>query len=143
MIRAPRAIVWERLNDAATLQQCVPGCESLTLIEADTYEAVVVAAVGPVKARFKGRMTLADKKDNESYTLAGEGSGGIAGFGKMTARVTLHDVAEGTQLKYTAEAQVGGKLAQVGARLVQGVAAKFAADFFARFNRLVAPEAAG
>ncbi len=74
---------------------------------------------------------------------AGEGSGGVAGFGKMTAHVTLADVADGTQLKYTADAQVGGKLAQVGARLVQGVAAKFAAEFFSRFNKLVAPEAGG
>ena len=140
LIKAPRAVVWERLNDPATLQQCVPGCQSLTLVAPDVYEAVVVAVVGPVKATFKGKMTLADKKADEGYTLSGEGSGGVAGFGKMSARVTLADAEEGTQLAYTADAQVGGKLAQVGSRLVQGVAAKFAAEFFSRFNKVVAPE---
>lgn len=139
LIKAPRSVVWERLNDPATLQQCVPGCESLTRVGDDAYEAVVVAAVGPVKAKFKGKMTISDRKDNEGYTLAGEGTGGVAGFGKMTAYVVLADAAEGTQLTYTADAQVGGKLAQVGARLVQGVAQKFAAEFFNRFNKAVSP----
>jgi carbon monoxide dehydrogenase subunit G len=136
-IMAPRELVWKCLNDAAVLQACVPGCESFTATGPDQYDTVVVAAVGPVKAKFKGNLTLSDKVDATSYRIAGKGEGGIAGFGKMTAEVTLADAGEGTLLSYDSKAEVGGKLAQIGSRLVSSVANKLADQFFKRFNDTV------
>jgi carbon monoxide dehydrogenase subunit G len=133
-ITAPRELVWKGLNDAAVLQACVPGCEAFTPVSDDEYAAVVVASVGPVKARFKGTLVLSERIELEGYKIVGGGEGGIAGFGKMTATVTLADAAEGTLLTYVADAQVGGKLAQIGSRLVTSVANKLATEFFKRFN---------
>jgi carbon monoxide dehydrogenase subunit G len=134
-IAATREQVWTGLNDAAVLQACVPGCEEFVAQGDDEYKAVVVAKVGPVKARFKGTLLLSDRNGPNGYRIAGQGEGGIAGFGKMTATVTLSDAeAGGTLLTYVAEAQVGGKLAQIGSRLVTSVANKLAAEFFERFN---------
>jgi uncharacterized protein len=134
-IAAPRDVVWKGLNDPAVLQACVPGCEAFTPISEDEYSAVVMASVGPVKAKFKGTLVLSERVELEGYKIVGGGEGGIAGFGKMTATVTLADAAEGgTLLTYVADAQVGGKLAQIGSRLVTSVANKLAAEFFKRFN---------
>ncbi|MEM5383817.1 MULTISPECIES: SRPBCC family protein [Paraburkholderia] len=133
-IAASREQVWQGLNDAAVLQECIPGCEAFTAENEDQYKAVVVASVGPVKARFKGTLELSGRDAPNGYRLVGQGEGGIAGFGKMTATVTLADAEDGTLLTYVAEAQVGGKLAQIGSRLVTSVANKLAAEFFKRFN---------
>lgn len=134
-LRAPRERVWEYLNTPEILQACVPGCESFTAGQAqDEYAAVVVAAIGPVKARFKGTLSIADKRAPQGYRIIGQGDGGIAGFGKMVADVELAEDGEGTVLTYVAQAQVGGKLAQIGARLVGSVANKMAAEFFQRFS---------
>jgi len=137
VIDAPRDLVWKCLNDPAVLQLCVPGCESFDAKSEDEYLAVVIAAVGPVKARFKGNLALSDRVEGISYRLAGQGEGGVAGFGKMKAEVRLADVEGGTELIYLSTAEVGGKLAQIGARLVSSVANKLAAEFFKRFNENV------
>jgi carbon monoxide dehydrogenase subunit G len=142
-IPAPRDVVWAALNDPAVLQACVPGCESFAARSEDEFEAVVLAAVGPVKARFKGSLTLSERRPGYGYRIAGKGEGGIAGFGKMQAEVTLADAGDGTTLTYVATAEVGGKLAQVGSRLVASVANKMAEEFFKRFSaQLGAPAAA-
>jgi carbon-monoxide dehydrogenase small subunit len=144
-IAAPREAVWQGLNDPATLQASIDGCESFEALDDGRWQAVVRASVGPVKARFKGTLTLADRDPGRGYTLRGEGDGGIAGFGRMQAQVTLRDDGTTTTLEYTATAMVGGKLAQVGSRLVSGVAMKMADAFFSRFNEIVsarAPQAA-
>jgi carbon monoxide dehydrogenase subunit G len=133
-IMAPREMVWKCLNDPAMLQACVPGCQSFTAKDADEFLAVVVAAVGPVKATFRGNLVLSERVPASSYRIAGEGEGGIAGFGKMNAQVNLADVEGGTLLTYIANAEVGGKLAQIGSRLVSSVANKLADEFFKRFN---------
>ncbi|HEY1999437.1 carbon monoxide dehydrogenase subunit G [Paraburkholderia sp.] len=129
---------WDALNDTAVLRASIPGCDS---IEADGENAYVVslsASVGPVKARFKGRMELTDVNAPHTYTIVFEGQGGAAGFGKGTTRVTLEpDGDEATRLSYTASAQVGGKLAQIGSRLVDGAARKLASEFFKNFNAQV------
>ncbi|MFZ6645879.1 SRPBCC family protein [Undibacterium sp. TJN25] len=140
-IAAPRDAVWAALNDPTVLQACVPGCESFSARSEDEYEAVVQAAVGPVKARFKGSLTLSERRPNEGYRIAGKGEGGVAGFGKMQAVVTLVDGAEDstTVLTYEATADVGGKLAQVGSRLVASVANRMADEFFKRFSEQLAP----
>jgi carbon monoxide dehydrogenase subunit G len=134
IIPAPRAVVWEALNNPAVLKTCVPGCESFEARSDDEYAAVVLASVGPVKARFKGTLTLSDRVDGGGYRLVGQGEGGIAGFGKLKAEVKLADAPEGTTLTYVATAEVGGKLAQIGSRLVASVANKMADEFFKRFN---------
>lgn len=136
-IRRDRAGVWAALNDPAVLQQCIPGCESMARDGDNGYAVAMTAAVGPVKARFNGKLALSDIRPEEGYALSFEGSGGAAGFGKGGAVVTLAPQDEGTLLVYRAQAKVGGKLAQVGARLIDGVAAKMAADFFERFKALV------
>jgi carbon monoxide dehydrogenase subunit G len=133
-ILAPRDIVWRCLNDPAMLQQCVPGCESFTAVSEDEFLAVVVAAVGPVKAKFKGNLILSERIEGVSYKISGKGEGGIAGFGKMNAEVSLLDIDGGTELTYLSTAEVGGKLAQIGSRLVSSVANKLADEFFKRFN---------
>ncbi|MBZ2209173.1 CoxG family protein [Massilia soli] len=133
-ILAPRDIVWRCLNDPAMLQACVPGCESFTAVSEDEFLAVVVAAVGPVKAKFKGNLILSERIEGISYKISGKGEGGIAGFGKMNAEVSLVDIEGGTELTYLSTAEVGGKLAQIGSRLVSSVANKLADEFFKRFN---------
>ena len=140
-ILAPRDIVWRCLNDPAILQACVPGCESFTAVSDDEFLAVVVAAVGPVKAKFKGNLVLSERIEGTSYKISGKGEGGIAGFGKMNAEVSLVDIDGGTELTYLSTAEVGGKLAQIGSRLVSSVANKLADEFFKRFNTNVSARA--
>lgn len=126
---------WDALNDTSMLQAAIPGCESITPDGQDEYALALTAAIGPVKARFKGRLKLADQKPPESYTLQFEGQGGPAGFGKGTASVRLEPKGQReTVLHYSADAQVGGKIAQVGSRLVDMAAQKMAGDFFEAFN---------
>lgn len=143
-IPASRETVWRALNDAEILKQCIPGCETVEKTADNEFTARVAIAVGPVKAKFNGKVTLADLKPPESYTISGEGQGGVAGFGKGSASVRLD--AEGpmqTVLRYTAQATVGGKLAQIGARLVDATARKLADEFFGRFAAVVgAPSSA-
>jgi len=130
----PRERVWDALNDPEILRASVPGCESLERVEDNHYKVVMAASVGPIKARFNGKLTLTDLRAPESYSLSFEGSGGAAGFGKGGAQVGLASEGDGTRLTYHAHAQVGGRLAQVGARLIDGVAKKMAADFFGHFT---------
>jgi carbon-monoxide dehydrogenase small subunit len=137
LISARRAAVWAALNDPAVLQQCIPGCERFEAIAPGEWTAVVMAAVGPVKARFTGSVKLDDIQPLAGYRLAGQGQGGVAGFGKLEARVRLSDESGDTRLDYTAQAQVGGKLAQIGSRLVAGAAQKIADQFFSAFNALL------
>jgi carbon monoxide dehydrogenase subunit G len=136
-IPASRDAVWRHLNDPAVIQRCIPGCKSYTETEPDMYDAVVVSSIGPVSATFKGKARIFDRVDGEGYGIEGQGNGGIAGFGKLVATIQLSDTPEGTRLAYVAEAQIGGKLAQVGSRLIQSAATKFAADFFVRFKEIV------
>ncbi|MGV3653370.1 MAG: CoxG family protein [Noviherbaspirillum sp.] len=136
-----REAVWAALNDPALLKASIPGCESIDETGENEYALTMLAAIGPVKARFKGKLAVSDLCPPESYTLAFEGSGGAAGFGKGGAKVALTSVEGGTLLTYQANAQVGGKIAQVGSRLIDGVAGKMAAEFFTRFKAaLAAPE---
>jgi len=128
---------WAALNDPAVLKDCIPGCESIQQVAADEYDMVMTAKVGPVSAKFKGRMKVQDATPPNQYTLVFEGQGGVAGFAKGQATVTLSPQDGGTRLDYTAKATIGGKLAQVGARLVDGVARKLAGQFFESFNKRV------
>lgn len=126
---------WEALNDTDVLRASIPGCESIDADGENAYALSMSAAVGPVKARFKGRMLLTDIDAPHTYTIVFEGQGGAAGFGKGNAQVTLEpDGDDATTLSYTASAQVGGKLAQIGSRLVDGAARKIAGEFFKRFS---------
>lgn len=136
VIPASPSVTWDALNDPDILAQCIPGCESLTKVS-DTEMAVVMhAKVGPVGARFKGKMTLHGVNPPTSYTVVFEGQGGAMGFGKGEAKVQLQPVGEGTELTYVVVAQVGGKIAQVGARLIDAAALKIADDFFTRFKQI-------
>lgn len=137
----PREQVWAALNDPEMLKRCIPGCEELEQLSPTELKAVVVAKVGPVKAKFKGKVTLEDLSAPVSYRIVGEGDGGIAGFAKGGARVELTEHDGGTTLVYTAEAQIGGKLAQLGQRLVAGTAKKTADEFFKNFAQAVSGEA--
>jgi len=138
LIPAPRQKVWEALNDPAILQQCIPGCESIEKLSDTELQAKVVAKVGPVRAHFGGKVTLSDLDPPNGYKITGEGSGGAAGFAKGGAAVHLSDEGQGTRLTYKVDAHVGGKLAQIGSRLIDATARKMAEDFFARFSALVA-----
>ncbi|WP_212525353.1 carbon monoxide dehydrogenase subunit G [Actibacterium sp. MT2.3-13A] len=142
VIAADRATVWAKLNEAETLRACIPGCEELTGSPEEGFEAVVKQKVGPVKATFKGGVTLSDVVPGESYTIAGEGKGGVAGFAKGEAKVRLSDAEGGTELSYDVEAKVGGKIAQLGSRLIDGFARKMADQFFERFQEQVEGPAA-
>ena len=132
-IAAPPGEVWAALNDPEALKACIPGCESLTRDSEARWNAVVAAKVGPVSARFTGSIELADVVAPSSYALVFKGQGGAAGFASGEARVSLAPADGGTALAYTAKAQVGGKLAQIGSRLIDGAAAKLADEFFERF----------
>jgi hypothetical protein len=142
-IPLPQQQVWEALNDPEVLKACIPGCESIERLSDTEYRVAMTAAVGPVKAKFAGKLHLSDLNPPNSYSLAFEGSGGAAGFGKGGAQVSLAPEAGGTKLSYTAKATVGGKLAQVGSRLVDAAARKMADDFFSRFDTTVAPPVPG
>jgi carbon monoxide dehydrogenase subunit G len=132
----PQQRAWEALNDTEILRACIPGCESIDADGENAYAVAMTASVGPVKARFKGRMNLTDIDAPHTYTIVFEGQGGAAGFSKGSAKVNLEpgDDAESTVLSYSANAQVGGKLAQIGSRLVDGAARKIAGEFFKRFS---------
>ncbi len=136
-IPASREIVWQALNDPEILKQCIPGCESVEKLSDTEFKANIVLAIGPMKAKFAGKGTLSDLDPPNSYKITGEGSGGIAGFGKGTADVKLVQDGADTVLTYTAAAQVGGKIAQLGARLVDATARKLAEQFFGKFAAAV------
>ncbi len=142
-IAAPRERVWAALNDPEVLKACIPGCESLEKTSDNEMTATVTAKVGPVKAKFTGAVTLLNIRPPEGYTISGEGKGGVAGFAKGGADVSLtEDGPDATILKYEAKAQVGGKLAQLGARLIDSTAKKMADDFFGAFAAKVAASSA-
>jgi carbon monoxide dehydrogenase subunit G len=136
-LAVPQETVWEKLNDAETLKACIPGCEQLDKTSPTEFEAVAVTKIGPVKARFKGKVTLSDLDPPNGYTISGQGDGGVAGFAKGGATVKLVPKDGGTLLSYNVEAQIGGKLAQLGQRLINGVAKKMADDFFQKFAAAV------
>ncbi len=142
LIPAAQADVWRGLNDPEMLKSCISGCESIERLSDTEYTVVTTAAIGPIKARFRGKLLLADLAPPNSYTLFFDGQGGAAGFGKGSAKVSLAAEAAGTRLSYAVKAQVGGKLAQIGSRLIDGVAKKLADDFFTAFNQMIAPPAA-
>ena len=140
LIPLPQDEVWRGLIDPEVLKASIPGCESIEKLSDTDYKVVITAAIGPVKAKFTGKLVLSNVNPPHSYSLAFDGSGGAAGFSKGSAQVAL--TAEGgrnTRLRYSTRASVGGKLAQVGSRLIDGVAAKLAEDFFTRFNETLAP----
>lgn len=134
VIAADRATVWASLTDPDTLRACIPGCQELEGTLEDGFDAVVKQKVGPVKATFKGAVTVSDLVAEESYTISGEGKGGVAGFAKGRADVRLSAVEEGTELSYDVHAEVGGKLAQLGSRLIHGTARRLADQFFDNFQ---------
>jgi carbon monoxide dehydrogenase subunit G len=129
-----REKVYAALNDAEMLKKCIPGCEELVKESDNEFAAIVKLTVGPVSARFKGRVKLEDLDPPNGYRIAGEGEGGVAGFAKGGATVKLTEVPEGTKLTYNAEANVGGKIAQLGQRLLAGTSKKIADKFFANFT---------
>jgi carbon monoxide dehydrogenase subunit G len=133
-IAAPRDVVWAALNDAEVLKICIPGCETLDKTSDTTMEAKVVQKIGPVKAKFSGVIELININAPASYTIVGEGKGGVAGFAKGSADVVLSEEADKTVLSFTAHAQVGGKLAQLGSRLIDSTAKKLANKFFENFH---------
>ena len=130
-------LVWTKLNDPAVLKVCIPGCQSLEKTSENEMQAVAKVKVGPVSATFKGKVTLSDIDPPNGYRISGEGQGGIAGFAKGGARVALTPSDAGTKLSYDVEAQIGGKLAQLGARMIDGVAKKMADQFFSNFAAAV------
>ncbi|PZX17495.1 hypothetical protein LX81_01218 [Palleronia aestuarii] len=136
-IEAPREEVWAAILDPAVLKRCVPGCTEMTGNPDDGFEATVVQKVGPVKATFKGNIVLAEMQAPERVRITGEGKGGAAGFAKGGADVTLSEDANGTVLEYDVEAKVGGKLAQLGGRVIDGFAKKMADQFFTNFKNVV------
>jgi carbon monoxide dehydrogenase subunit G len=141
-IEASRQKVWEGLNNPEVLKQCIPGCESIELTSPTEMVAKAVLKVGPVKATFNGKVTLSDLDPPNGYTITGEGQGGVAGFAKGGATVRLEaDGEDATILHYDAKADVGGKIAQLGARLIDGTAKKLAGDFFEKFGQAIAPKA--
>ena len=142
-IPAPRHAVWAALNDPDVLRRCIPGCDSLEMTSPTEMAARVTLKVGPVKATFGGKVTLSDLDPPNGYRISGEGSGGVAGFAKGGAVVTLaEDGPDATILTYAVDAQIGGKLAQLGARLIDSTARKLAGEFFQSFSATVAPPAA-
>ena len=140
-LSASRDAVWAKLNDAEVLKGCIPGCEQLDKISDHEFQAVSTMKIGPVKARWKGKVTLSDLDPPNGYKITGEGEGGVAGFAKGGASVALADKDGGTLLTYNVEAQIGGKLAQLGQRLIAGAAKKMADQFFAAFAKEVAAPA--
>ena len=136
-IAAPAEKVWAALNDPDVLRECIPGCQSLEMKSPTEMAATVVLKIGPIKATFNGEVTLKNLKPPHSYTIQGEGKGGIAGFAKGGADVTLTPDGDGTMLKYAAKADVGGKIAQLGSRLITSTSKKLAGQFFSTFGEKV------
>jgi len=137
-IDAPREQVYAALNDPGILRNSIPGCEEIEQVSETELVATVVTRIGPIKAKFKGQVTLSDLNPPESYTISGEGTGGSAGFAKGGAKVTLEADGTATILHYEVQADVGGKLAQLGGRLIEGTAKKLAGEFFNSFRDAVA-----
>jgi carbon monoxide dehydrogenase subunit G len=138
LLPASREQVWAKLNDPQVLKACIPGCEQLDMTSPTEFQAVATVKVGPVKARWKGKVRLSDLDPPNSYRISGEGEGGVAGFAKGGAKVSLAEQDGGTRLSYDVEAQIGGKLAQLGQRLIKSAAKKTADDFFENFAAAVA-----
>jgi carbon monoxide dehydrogenase subunit G len=136
-LAAPRETVWAKLNDSEVLKASIPGCEELEVTDEHGYRAVAKIKIGPVSARFKGKVILSDIDPPNGYKISGEGEGGVAGFAKGGATVRLAEKDGGTLLSYDVEAQIGGKLAQLGQRLINGAAKKLADEFFANFAKAV------
>ncbi len=134
LVSASQQDTWKALNDPEVLKACVPGCESIARVNDNEYQVQMTARVGPVSARFRGRLSIFDIKAPHSYSLAFEGQGGAAGFAKGAAQVKLSPEGEQTKLAYEVKANVGGKLAQIGSRLVDAAAKKVADEFFRNFN---------
>jgi hypothetical protein len=134
LIPASQAETWKALNDPEFLKECVPGCETIDRVAENEYAVAMTARVGPVSAKFKGKLLISDLKPPHSYAIAFEGQGGVAGFAKGSAQVALAPEGDATRLSYSAKANVGGKLAQIGSRLVDAAANKVANDFFSAFN---------
>ena len=137
LIVADQAKTWSAIVDPQVLKACIPGCESVEKVSDTQYQVLMAAKVGPVSAKFKGRIDMLDTNPPNSYTLSFEGQGGVAGFAKGQANVVLVPEGSSTRLQYTAKAAVGGKLAQVGSRLIDGVAKMIADSFFKEFNKQV------
>ena len=140
-IPANRETVWRLLNDPEVLRQCIPGCEQLDSVGENQFDAKVGLKIGPVKANFTGSVMLSDFQFPESYKISGEGKGGIAGFASGGATVTLSEANPGTQLNYEVDAKIGGKIAQLGSRLILSTSKKLADQFFDRFAEIAAQEA--
>ncbi len=139
MLPAGRETVWAALNDPEVLKACIPGVQELEKTSDTGFRAVAKLSIGPVKATFKGAVTLSELDPPNGYTISGEGQGGVAGFAKGGAKVRLVDAEGGTRLTYDVDAQVGGKIAQLGGRLINGVAKKYADEFFVNFARILSP----
>ena len=137
-IEAPREQVYAALNDPEILRESIPGCEEIEQISETEMIATVVLKIGPIKAKFKGQVTLSDLNPPESYTISGEGKGGSVGFAEGGAKISLEEDGGATILRYEVQAYVGGKLAQLGGRLIEGTAKKLAGDFFNSFREAVA-----
>ena len=137
LIPQSQDVTWKALNDTEVLKACITGCESIEQTSDNEYQIVLTAKVGPVSAKFKGKMMLLDIVAPDSYRITFEGQGGVAGFAKGEASVNLSPAEGGTKLAYAANAMIGGKLAQVGSRLIDGVAKKIAGEFFSKFNERV------
>ncbi len=136
-IAAPREAVYAALNDPEVLKQCIPGCEELEMVSPTEMNATVTLRIGPVKARFKGTVELTDLVPPESYSISGEGKGGVAGFAKGGAKVTLIEEGDETVLQYDVKADIGGKLAQLGGRLIDSTSKKLAGQFFKNFGAVL------
>ncbi len=137
---ASREIVWQKLNDPEILKECIPGCEELDKLSDTEFQATAVTKIGPVKAKFKGRVSLSNLDPPNGYRISGQGDGGVAGFASGGATLKLEAKDGGTRLSYMVEAQIGGKLAQLGQRLVNGAAKKLADEFFRKFAAAVGSE---
>jgi hypothetical protein len=137
LVPAPLEVTWAALNDPEILKACIPGCQEMSKTDATHFQAAATLKIGPVKATFKARIEMADMDPPRRCTLKGEGQGGVAGFARGEADVTLTPEGDGTALAYTAKATIGGKLAQIGQRLIDGAAKQIADDFFTRFSAAV------
>ena len=141
LINAPRQVIWDALNDATTLKNCLPGCDRLEKVSESAFEATITAKVGPVKTTFVGSVTLSDVDPPDAYTISFEGKGGPAGFAKGSAKVRLAEDDGITRLQYVIAASLGGKLGQLGSRVIDGVARQMADDFFGRYADVIVPSA--
>ncbi len=139
-LTVPRETVWAKLNDTEILKACIPGCEQFDKLSDTEFQAVSTTKIGPVKAKFKGKVTLSDLDPPNGYKISGQGDGGVAGFAKGGATIKLEPKEGGTLLSYTVEAQIGGKLAQLGQRLINGATKKMADEFFKKFAAAVNPQ---